>query len=140
MELQSSIMALQNISAIADPAAGIAIMLGPCAQHAWQNAGSPDPYCPGKIVDANTQITLQKTKQPSFFVACVYAPSTVKWNQTTLASFPNSMKLSKTTSSNSHMIQLPSLVATSMPLLASMIQMHLKMSLDHTDSIIQQCW
>jgi hypothetical protein len=34
MELQSSIRALRNISAIADPAAGVAIMLGPCAQHA----------------------------------------------------------------------------------------------------------
>jgi hypothetical protein len=46
----------------------ITIMLGPHAQQAWQSAGSPDPYCPGKIVDANTQITLEKNKQPSFLL------------------------------------------------------------------------
>ncbi len=80
--------------------------------------------------------TLKSTKQPSFLLPVYKHPTTVKWKPTTLASSPNSMKPSKTTSSNSHLIQLPLLVATSMPLSVPMIQTHLKMSLDHINSII----
>jgi exonuclease III len=60
---------------------GIAILLGPRAQHAWRAAGSPDPYCPGNIVDNTTRymgIDLifhpRKNQTAKFFVACVYAP------------------------------------------------------------------
>ena len=60
---------------------GVAIMLGPRAQRAWRAAGSPDPYCPGNIVDNTTRymgIDLlfhpRKNQPAKFFVACVYAP------------------------------------------------------------------
>jgi len=56
-------------------------MLGPRAQQAWRDAGSPDPYCPGPLVDANTRymgIFLsffpRKNQQTNLFVANVYAP------------------------------------------------------------------
>jgi hypothetical protein len=59
----------------------IAILLGPRAQHAWQEAGSPDPYCPGNIVNNTTRymgVDLifhpRKNQTAKFFVACVYAP------------------------------------------------------------------
>jgi hypothetical protein len=54
-------------------------MLGPHAQRAWRDAGSPDPYRPGNIVDNTTHymgIELlfcpRKNQKTTLFVACVY--------------------------------------------------------------------
>lgn len=74
-------MGLWNVSAILDPVASPSC-LGPAPkQHAWQNASSPDPYHPGKIVNANTWfmgIDLVfhpwKNQTTKLCVACVYKP------------------------------------------------------------------
>jgi hypothetical protein len=85
-------------------------LLGPRAQRAWQAAGSPDPYCPGNIVDNTTGymgIDLifhpRKNQSAKFFVACVYAP----YGELESTNHPSIItKFYKTI--ETHLLQLPS--------------------------------
>jgi exonuclease III len=62
---------------------GVTIMLGPRAQQAWKDAGAPDPFLAGDIIDSNTRfmgidLTFfpRKRQATLLFIGNVYAPYT----------------------------------------------------------------
>ena len=118
---------------------GVAIMLGPRAQRAWRAAGSPDPYCPGNIVDNTTRymgIDLlfhpRKNQPAKFFVACVYAPYSEMENTHHPGIITKFYRKNRTAPSfSSHLTRLLSSEVISMPRLVFVVILVMKVSLAH---------